>query len=209
MKEATYIDLSHPIHDAMPVYPGDEPVSFQQINHVEKDGFSNFKLSAGMHFGTHIDTPAHMLKTGGNLQTIPPDRFFGNGVLIDCRQTKEIQWREAYRHQIKKGDMILFHTGHDQHFGQERYYTNYPVLSEEFAIFLIKTEVNMVLFDTPSPDEYPFPLHKKFFEANIPIVENLTNLDQLTEAEAIEIFALPLHVPADGAPIRVVAKYMI
>ena len=65
------IDLSHPLLDRMPVYPGDEPVRLEKINDFEEHGFNNFRFTSGMHAGTHIDGPMHMTKSGRLIDELP------------------------------------------------------------------------------------------------------------------------------------------
>ncbi|WP_442601907.1 cyclase family protein [Paenibacillus sp. KN14-4R] len=101
--------------------------------------------------------------------------------------------------------MILY-TGHSQYFGQDTYFTEHPVLTVEFAELLVRKQVKMVGMDMPSPDKYPFEVHKCLFHNRVLIIENLTNLDQLLHAESFEIIALPLHIRADSSVARVIAK---
>jgi hypothetical protein len=64
----------------------------------------------------------------------------------------------------------------------------------------------MLGIDAPSPDYFPFAIHKLFFKCNIPIIENLTNLGILIFRENIEIMAFPLKLRADSSLVRVVAR---
>lgn len=60
--------------------------------------------------------------------------------------------------------------------------------------------------DTPSPDRVPYAVHRLLLASNILIMENLAHLDQLLGVAQFEVFALPLKLHADAAPVRVVAK---
>ncbi len=64
----------------------------------------------------------------------------------------------------------------------------------------------MIGMDLPSPDKYPFEIHNMFFENDIPIIENMTNLNELNNIESFEVIALPLKIKAEASPVRVVAK---
>ena len=59
--------------------------------------------------------------------------------------------------------------------------------------------------DLPSPDNYPFEIHKKLFANNILIVENLTNLSELIGVKDFDIIAFPLKIRAEASLVRVVA----
>jgi kynurenine formamidase len=64
----------------------------------------------------------------------------------------------------------------------------------------------MVGLDLPSPDTYPFVIHKLFFDADILIIENIANLSNLPQGCEFEIFAFPLNIMAEASLARVVAK---
>lgn len=64
----------------------------------------------------------------------------------------------------------------------------------------------MVCLDMPSPDKYPFDVHKYLFGHGIFIAENLTNTDRLLSLTAFEMIALPLLIRADSSPARIIAR---
>ncbi len=196
-----YIDLSHTFTAQMPVYPGD---SLPELTKTDHENHTNFHVKTGMHVGTHIDAPLHMIKNGTSLSDIPVDHFFGKGHLIDARN-KPITAGLLENHTIHPGDIILIHTGFSTHFRQPEYFENYPEITEEFALKLVDLKVKIVGMDTPSPDREPYKIHKILLGNNILIIENLTNLEQLENKE-FEIIALPPKFETDASPLRVVAK---
>src|SRR5689334_13263881 len=80
-----FIDLTHEFTGDMPVYPGDPPVMLLKTEDIPKDGILHYEIKTGMHVGTHIDAPAHMLSGGKFLDSYPVEKFFGRGVIIDAR----------------------------------------------------------------------------------------------------------------------------
>ena len=80
------------------------------------------------------------------------------------------------------------------------------MISKELGTFLVEKKIKMIGIDMPSPDRYPFEIHKLFFENNILIIENLTNLNKLLEVDNFEIIAFPLKIEAEAALVRVVAR---
>jgi arylformamidase len=56
-----------------------------------------------------------------------------------------------------------------------------------------------------SPDHEPFNVHKILLSAGVLIIENLTNLDELSGKE-FTVYALPVKLQIDGAPARVIAQ---
>lgn len=200
------IDLSHVISRKTPVYPGDQPITLEQISFIEKQNFTDFQLTTSMHVGTHIDSSGHMIKNGSLLSQIAIDRFCGVGVLIDARN-KLISKELLDKIRIPTESIVLILTGHDKHFKSERYFLNHPIVAFDFAQALTSYNIKMVGFDMPGPDLLPFEIHKMFFQHNIMIIENLTCLDQLVGVVYFEVYALPLKVDADSALARVIAVY--
>lgn len=103
------IDLSVPINEDTPVYPGDPKTKITPAGVLEKDGYEDHYICIGTHVGTHIDAPRHMVAKGKNLDQISVDRFMGQGVYI--RVGKKFDLEEIKKVDIKEDDIVLFHTG--------------------------------------------------------------------------------------------------
>jgi kynurenine formamidase len=201
-----YIDLSHPITHEMPFYPGDVPVSLQQISAFHEEGHSNFMLSTGMHAGTHLDGPMHLTSSLTRIAELPLDRFAGPGFLVHAVGQKIIDLPESAFDHLLPGSAVLFYTGFDLWYGQKAYYLSYPELSEKTALLLAKKKVKMIGMDCPSPDYAPFKIHDILLNSQILILENLTNLSELIHYHEFELLAFPLKIRADSSPVRVVAR---
>jgi len=201
-----FIDLSHDIVNNMPVYPGDSDVKLYQYKCFKKDGYTVFNLEIGMHAGTHIDTPMHLLDRNTLINEISLDKFAGRGCFLDARNEKVIGYKPEYAKLVHENDIVILFTNYSEHYGTEEYYTNHPVVSKELAEFLIEKKIKMLGIDMPSPDRYPFEIHKKLFENHILIMENLTNLSALLNVNDFEIIAFPLKVEAEASIVRAVAR---
>ena len=200
------IDLTRTLCDDMPVFPGDNPVRLKPAATIEKHGFTNYRIETGMHVGTHLDGPLHMIPGGMPLTDMPPERFVGRGVLVDARKCGEIIHSDILEpYSISQGDIVLFRTDWCAQFGTETYYFDYPVLEPRCADLLVQLKVNMIGLDFPSPDKAPFPVHQILLGNNILIIENLQGLANLKGVGKFRICALPLKLEADSAPARVIA----
>ncbi|WP_223067374.1 cyclase family protein [Paenibacillus caui] len=202
------IDLSHIIQDGMPVYPGDSETVLVQSKQIRKDYYNNHQLSVNMHAGTHIDGPMHLLDIQECLSEFPIETFIGEGCLLDVTGESIIDYKEEYEQLIKPNQIVIVHTGHSQFYGESKYFEDYPVLTPQFAELLVRKRVKMVGLDTPSPDKYPFEVHKTLFQNRILIIENLTRLEPLKSAKSFEVTALPLPIQADSSIARVIARIM-
>ncbi len=202
-----YIDLTHTFNTEMPVFPGDAEAKLKQVSFFEKEGYNSFRVNTGMHVGTHIDAPFHMRADGKKLSEFPPEKFMGKGHLVQkIHDFKEIDMDLLMSHNIQQDDIVLVNTGHYKKFGTEEYYKSYSEITMAFADYLIGSGVKILGLDFPSPDGFPYKIHKVLFENDILIIENLTNLDELAKYPNFNIIALPAKFETAGAPVRVVAQ---
>ncbi len=202
------IDLTHTFTNGMPVYPGDPCAKLYQTAHIEKDGFNMFAMESGLHVGTHMDAPLHMIDGAAYICDIPLPQFQGRGVLLDARGHDRVDIDLLNGKDIRAGDIILVHTAWDQYFGKDdnKYFNDYPLLTPAFAEALAAKQISLIGMDTPSPDQDPFPVHKIFLKQQILIIENVTNLAGLLPYVDFTVSAYPLKLKAEASPIRIVAE---
>ena len=81
----TTYDLTRPVEDGMPTYPGDPAVSVAPHATHERDGYRVSELHLGSHAGTHVDAPSHTEPDGRTLGEFPVAAFEFDARLIDCR----------------------------------------------------------------------------------------------------------------------------
>lgn len=198
-----FIDLSVPINEDTPVYPGDPKTKIVPAGVLEKDGYEDHYVSIGTHVGTHIDAPKHMISRTKSLDQISVDRLIGNGIYI--KVNGKFNFEKIRKAPIKKDDIVIFHTGMSDVYYKPDYYNKYPAITEEIANYLVKKKIKMVGVDMCSVDHEPFPVHRILLKNNILIIENLTNLAKLA-SQKFTVYAFPIKLQIDGAPARVVAE---
>ena len=208
------IDLTHFISPDMPVYPGTEAPKLEPANTYEENGFKETLLSMYTHTGTHMDPPAHLYADGATLDRMPIAQFVGTAVVVDCSELDEggritMEHIDRVREDADRAEFLLFHTGWDRYWGKDKYFGDYPCITDEVADYVIQSGKKGVGLDTigldPIADEH-LTLHKKLLRKNdIVIIENLNDL-QAVGTELFTLCALPLrHIDADGSPIRAIA----
>ena len=214
-----YIDLTHTIDNNMPVYPGTEGPSITPATTYEKDGYKETLLHMFSHVGTHMDAPAHLLEGHKTLDEFGADQFIGKALIVDCRHLNEGEKitmdlvLSKGKEKADNAEYLVFMTGWDKRWGDDSYFGDYPVVTDEVADYAIETGKKGLAFDVIGLDPISDPnltLHKKVFNAaDMVIIENLCNLDQveeLTGGEEFTFLAMPIkYKNADGAPIRAVA----
>ncbi len=196
------IDLTLPLDNKTPAYPGDPKIEVKQIADLKDDGWREKRLHLNTHCGTHVDAPAHFLAAGENLDEIPLTSFFGEGLIVDVRK-KDID-KTCLPKEDLKSKVILFLTKQSEKvYGN--YYNNAKFLSQEVAQELVKRKVKAIGIDSFSPDTEPYPIHKILLPAKILIIENLVNLSKLI-GKKFTVYYFPLKITGgDAAPCRAVA----
>lgn len=206
------IDLSHPIHSQIPVYPGTEPPIITPANTIAKDGFAEIKIAMHSHTATHIDAPCHILAGTKSLDQFSTSHFVGPAVLIDARGQTEaeigVELLDPYASQLDTAAFALLHTGWSNHWGQDSYFRNFPHLSTQAAEWLTRFPLQGVGIDTISIDHIDradLPAHHVLLGQEMIIIENLTNLKAIN-GRNFTFSCLPLPIrAADGSPVRAVA----
>ena len=205
-----WMDLTRTFSHGMAAFPGDEPPEVVKKTDIAREGYTTFRVTTGMHVGTHMDAPLHMIEGGKFLSDLPVDRFMGNGRLIDARGQSRITSELLHGVDLREGDIVIVYTGCERHFNDpERYFGSYPEMTEDFAWELVRAGTAVLGMDTASPDrDAPFVVHKTLLAREIPIIENLVNLEALAGAREFEVIALPVKFQCDGGPVRVIARIL-
>lgn len=198
------IDISQPINEKTPIYPGDEPLVLYEQRSIEKDGYSTFFFSSNLHAGTHLDVPMHLIEDERRVADFSLEKFSGEGVLLDVKGESVIDYRPDYEELVQPGDIVLLYTGHNTFYYQSVYFTDHPQVSKSLADFFVRKKVKMLGMDMPSPDFHPFEIHQRLFQGEIILLENLTNLEKLQGIKRFQVMALPLKIEAEASFVRAV-----
>ncbi len=197
-------DLTIPLDEKAPVYPGVPKPKISSVLNIDRDGFNELLLTFPTHTGTHIDAPYHCIKNGKKLSDFEISYFIGEAIVFNCSGQKEIKLSKTDLAKIKKDDFVFLYSGHSEKYLADDYFADYPVISEKSAEQLAEKKIKIFGIDSPSPDKSPYKIHYIFLGKGIPIVENLYNLSEVA-GKRFKCTIAPLKVQnADGAPCRVI-----
>lgn len=189
----TFVDLNHVISDGMVTYPG-LPVptvathlSRDQAEELHGPGvtFDIGIVTLCTNTGTYLDMPFHRFADGADLSELPLERVVDvPAVCVDRRGQRAIDLSADDLFGVE-GHAVLLRTGHDRHFGSDAYVQDAPFLTAGAAEALLAANVSCVGIDSLNIDDagdLARPAHTSLLRAGIPIIEHLTNLDQLPPA---------------------------
>jgi kynurenine formamidase len=209
-----FIDLSHPLSDGLPSFPGDPQLAIKVHNTLPQAGYNLTKITMGSHQGTHLDAPFHFFDDGKTLDRIELGRFYGPARMIDLApgsvlQPNTILTLESFapfEHLFTPGARILYRTGWDRLFGTEDFFEGFPDLALETAQWIADKKIGLLGMDTPTPSKDFVPCHRVLLGKGIEIVivEGLRGLERLPRD--FIFIGFPLNFEGrDGSPIRAVA----
>ena len=211
------IDVSHTIEDGLITYKGlPSPVICDYLSREESRAhyapgteFHIGRIDMVANTGTYVDAPFHRYPDGKDLSELPLSSLANlDTVVVRAESGQRTIGRSLFQNLEVAGKAILVHTGWSQHWRTDHYFEGHPFLTGEAAEFLRDAGAVMVGIDSLNIDDtadLTRPVHSTLLAAEIPIVEHLTNLDQLPD-EGFHFFAVPVKVRAFGTfPVRAFA----
>lgn len=171
------IDLSQPLFDGMPVYPGDPEVHIEQIHNLDKEGWRLRYLQMSTHIGTHVDAFAHMDEKGETIDNIPLEKYIGKTVLVNTSDGFPSEFGLAFKE--GKLDLSLFEK-----------------LKEAKPLFVV----------VGNTAELDVELERKLLKSGILTITDLVNMEKLPQNKEFMFYAVPLKIEdGDGSPVRAFA----
>lgn len=191
------------------------------------------RFAAAEHGGTHIDAPIHFFQDGSTVDQIPVEKLVGEAVVVDvtksCAEDADYQvdvgdlhrWETEHNRPLVDVIVLLW-TGYGRRWKNHQSYLgtkktgreavvdlHFPGLAPSAARWLVEHRaIKTIGIDTASIDygqSRRFQSHVTLFKHDVPVFENVANLEELPTAGAI-VFALPMKIRGgSGAPLRIIA----
>jgi kynurenine formamidase len=171
------------------------------------------QLAMGTHQGTHLDAMFHFLDDGKTIDQMPLEWFHGPARMIRVPKAAGdiIDVADLAKHEsvLLPGARILMNTGWFREFGSERFFSEFPSMTQDAARYLASRQLRLIGMDMPTPSKDYVEVHHILLakEVEMVIVESLTNLDALPDDREFVFTGFPLNFAGrDGSPIRAVAQ---
>ena len=211
-----FIDLAHTVEHGMITYKGmpGPVISNYRSREMSREYFAEGtefhigRIELVANTGTYVDAPFHRFPTGKDLSELPLTSLAdlpGVRVTADLDRAVDVQ---SFQSLDLAGKAVLVHTGWSRCWGREKYFDDPPFLTRDAAEFLVKSRAALVGIDSMNIDDIhdkTRPVHTVLLQADIPIIEHLTNLEK-TPVEGFRFFAVPVKVKSFGSfPVRAFA----
>lgn len=165
------------------------------------------------HNGSHVESGMHFFPGGPPIGEVPLEVFVGRAVVADLSHKQDLDridaadLEQAVADSWHPGDRLLIRTDHPRrHLGAADYWDRAPYLTPSAADWAVRNGAALVGMDcvTERQGERTFPVHRRLLAAGIPLLENITNLDQVSR-RVVWLAALPIKVAdVEAAPVRAV-----
>jgi arylformamidase len=200
------IDISWPISERMVEYKDKKLVEIVKTKKFTADKVRDAVLRIGTHTGTHVDAPAHILKNGKTIDTLPIESLQGPCKVLDVTSTRgKITAQVLKKHEIKEDDIVLLKTKNSDLPATGKFYTSFVYLEQSGAEHLARKKVKAVGFDYLGVErkQKKHETHKTLLKKNIFLIEGL-RLKKVKSGKYY-LLCLPLLVKgANAAPARAV-----
>jgi arylformamidase len=203
-------DITVPISNDLPVYPGDPEIHIERVLSLEKGDIARVShLSFSTHIGTHIDPPYHFMKDGIPLDQAPLEVFIGPARVIDVGDAASIDAALLSTFDLEGATRVLFKTRNSRFWRETReFQKDFVYLETDAAEALVARGVKLVGIDYLSIEKFGFvkpTTHWTLLGNNVFIVEGL-DLNEIAPGD-YELICLPLKIKdGDGGPARVVLR---
>lgn len=210
-----WIDISVPVREGMPLWPGDPGLSFERVmDQNNGDVCTLTRASMSAHTGTHMDAPLHFVcntptYSSPTIDTMPLDATVGPARVIRIQDPTAIHRAEIEPYAIQPGERILFRTGNsDRDWGNLPFNEDFVFIASDAAEYLAERNVRAVGVDYLSVGGFrqdSVETHVALLGKGIWIMEGLVL--GCVEPGNYELVCLPLKwVGAEGAPARAILR---
>jgi arylformamidase len=208
-----WYDISVPLAQNMTKYANDAiPFKVYRLSDVALGGKVTMSMIEMIsHTGTHLDAPLHFIPGGSTISDMPVDATIGPARVIEIKDQETIKVAELEKHDIKKGERLLFKTRNSPlAYTGEFFLQDYVYFDVPAAEYLAAKKVRMVGLDNITIGTFKeqgslTKTHVTFLQAGIYILENCA-LGDVPPGD-YELLCLPLLMyNGDAGPSRAILR---
>ena len=204
------IDITIPLSERTPVWEGDKGVSIDRVAKIEEgSNFNVSRIELGVHAGTHIDGPFHLIDGGNTVDQIPLEILIGKVQVVQVSSEYDVINEKCLKKLNLDStiDRILFKTSNSHYWENDPYAFNkeFVALNTSGAQYLADHGIRLVGVDYFSVSTFDdlIPPHVILLEHGTVLLENI-DLGQVVPG-IYTLICLPIKlIGTDGAPVRAV-----
>jgi arylformamidase len=208
-----WYDISVPLKQGMNYLPIDPvPPKIYRFSDVQLGAKVTMSmLEIISHTGTHIDAPLHFIPGGSTVSDMPLDATVGRARVIEIKDPEKIKVPELKKHNIKKGERLLFKTRNSPIvYESPKFIEDYVYLDGSAAEYLAEKRIRLFGLDNITigdikEEQNVVKTHQTLLSAGIYILEACA-LGNVPPGE-YELLCLPLLMyNGDAGPCRAILR---
>lgn len=194
-------DISMKITPRMQTYKRNQnkrPI-FNQPDSFEHKGVYETTLTIGLHTGTHVDYPLHMISNGKTSDTEVLENLIGEAKVFDLTGVSDaIGFEDIKDLDIQPNDFVLFKTKNSY---EDDFNFNFVFVDETAATYLKDKKIRGVGIDSLGIErsQEGHPTHKLLLGNDIVIIEGLRLKE--VEEDTYTMYCLPLKIEKTEASL--------
>ena len=203
------IDISVPIDDKAPLWPGNIGPKTKRLSNMENGSeYNETSIEMNVHTGTHIDAPLHFIKNGQSIDKMNPSIFIGSVFIVHLPDVREITAKDLEKINLPKNvNRILFKTSNSLLWNKDNseFEKEYVGITSDAATWLVEKKITLVGIDYISIATFKetVGVHNILLKEGIAVLEAI-NLINVEEGN-YKLVCLPIKITnAEGAPARAV-----
>jgi arylformamidase len=206
VEKMEYFDISQPLREGMPVWPGDQKFLCRRNQRISQGDPCNVAaVTMSLHTGTHVDAPYHFLEEGPDISNIPLDHYVGPVKVIKMEGKPFITETDLRQQDLRGVRRVLFQT-RPVDLPEKEFAAGFTWLKEDGAEFLAGLCLLLVGIDTPSIDAFDstsMTSHRILLSRGVAILEGI-RLTHIMPGD-YDLICLPLRFAGlDGSPVRAI-----
>ena len=203
---ANWIDVSVPLREGMVVFAYENNMQIERRHSMDRgDMGNNSSIHMGVHTGTHMDAPRHVIIDGITIDEMPLNDAIGPARVIEIIDGEAVKAEELKQYKFKRGERILFKTRNSERCWEtDTFIPDFTYIAEDAAQLLADAHVQLVGIDYLSVGG-PGATHRILLGAGIWLLEGL-NLSGVNPGD-YDLICLPLKLmQTEGSPVRAVLR---
>ena len=206
------IDLTQVFEPGMPVMPALPPPAIWPVLRQDEGDYVNANvIQYCEHSGTHLDSPAHIVKGGTTLESLPLDKLIGPAVVLDLTgkqgdvpiDVSDLETAQRSASSVEPGDVVLLRSDHSLLWDvkpRSRAFIEdgWPYLTAEAAQYLLQAGIRARRRDAGSRPAWDYGVSHALHSS----ASRRPNYRKSMQPKSDRSFSLPIHGVAIESPWR-------
>lgn len=207
---SSYIDISYPLSDKLPSWPGSIGFEAKWHNQMPVSINNTSSIRLDCHYGSHLDAPLHFVNEGKAINEISLEKLIGEAYVVEIRGVNSISASDLEKAKIPRCcKRLLLKTDNQVYWnkGLSSFQKDFTAIDSSAANWIIERGIFLIGIDYLSIQRFHDgpEVHQILLGAEVIIVETL-NLELVVEGY-YKFICLPINLSGlEGAPVRAILQ---